>query len=355
MKRICFIIFVLFDSCFALTKVGAICKDGTIVSGDDASQCSSHGGVHLWLAKDSDNSSDTLQICSFNIQFLGHFKNKNNSGLADILQGYDIVVVQELVAPPWDGKFPDNEDFKTDPESKAFFDAMTNKGFESILSEEDTGPGDEIHKNTTATEWWCAFYKPHRVQPASDIPHGFLAEDRSKNPDWERVPYAFSFRDPNQKLDFVLISVHLAPGSSSSNKERRFHELKAIKNWIDQKSQKEKDFIILGDMNIEDLNELQSSTPQGYLSLNDEFKKTNTATGSDKAYDHVMYSTQYTSRDIDTHFDIKIVDLIKAAQPTWTLSSPYPGNPYNHDQFRQFYSDHHPVVFRMVVRDSDDD
>jgi len=33
----------------------------------------------------------------------------------------------------------------------------------------------------------------------------------------------------------------------------------------------------------------------------------------------------------------------------------YPGEPYNHDGFRKYYSDHHPVVFKMVEVERDDD
>jgi len=50
-------------------------------------------------------------------------------------------------------------------------------------------------------------------------------------------------------------------------------------------------------------------------------------------------------------------------RPHWKLHDPYPGgavNPigkpaYHHNNFRAFYSDHHPVVFKMNVPDEDDD
>ena len=71
-------------------------------------------------------------------------------------------------------------------------------------------------------------------------------------------------------MDFVLISVHLKPGSSGSEEQRRKHELSAIASWIEDQDEHEKDFIILGDMNIYDAEELADATPAGYLSLNDE-------------------------------------------------------------------------------------
>jgi len=41
----------------------------------------------------------------------------------------------------------------------------------------------------------------------------------------------------------------------------------------------------------------------------------------------------------------------------WEESStdPYPGDPYNHNGFRKYYSDHHPVVFMMTIPENDDD
>ncbi len=59
--------------------------------------------------------------------------------------------------------------------------------------------------------------------------------------------------------------------------------------------------------------------------------------------------------EIDRDFDMAVVNLVDAMRPYWTAAAPYPGDPYNHNEFRQHYSDHHPVVFRMVVPEVDDD
>lgn len=44
-----------------------------------------------------------LDVVSFNIQFLGHFKDRDNTALAALLTPFDIAVIQELVAPPFEG------------------------------------------------------------------------------------------------------------------------------------------------------------------------------------------------------------------------------------------------------------
>lgn len=315
-------------------------------------------GCTCFIAGTSDSSSretDHLTICSFNIQFLGHFKKKEDKSLANILKDYDIVVVQELVAPPIAGTYPDGEAFTADTESAEFFEAMEELGFAYKLSEEDTGTNDEIHMITSATEWWVAFYKPDSVKYATDIPSGFLAEDRSNHDDYERVPYAFAFRTPESEVDFVLISVHLQPGAPSSDKNRRQHELAAIAEWVASNNDEEKDFIILGDMNIEDATELASATPSGYLSLNDECRPTNTNLNNPKPYDHIMYNTTFTT-EIDSEFDLEVINLIEVMEDSWTSTEDeYPGDPYEHNLFKQCFSDHHPVVFKIKVPDEDDD
>jgi exonuclease III len=298
-------------------------------------------------------SEDTLSICSFNIMWLGSYKKKDELALASLLQNYDIVVIQELVAPPFDGTYPDETEFESDTEALEFFNAMENVGFSHVLSEEDTGPNSEIHSISSTTEWWVCFYNDDKVDIAGDLPIGFLETDRSANPNYKRVPYAFGFR--KDELDVVLISVHLAPGDDDEDTQFRAHEFQSIFSWIDSHNDTEKDFIVLGDMNIENLEELNNITPSGYLSLNDECRKTNTAAGTDKPYDHVIYNISNTANEIDIEYDLEVIDLVEAMRDRWESGEPYPGDPYDHNLFKQYYSDHNPVVFRMVIPANDDD
>lgn len=295
-----------------------------------------------------------LSICSFNIQFLGMSTRRDHEALAGLVSDHDIVMVQELVAPPYPGFFPDGTPFKPDPQAAEFFDAMQDHGFAYVLSEEDTGTRDKIHLNSSATEWWVTFFKPDRVQLATDLPGGFLASDRSNHADYERVPYGFGFRSVDGGTDFVLISVHLKPNSGSASAARRKHELASIAEWIDAQGGSERDYIILGDMNIEDEQELTDATPAPFLSLNDECRPTNTNVNGPKPYDHVMVNA-VDSTEVDEQFDLEVVDLIAEMKPGWSSTESYPGDPYNHDRFRAYFSDHHPVVFRINLSPSDDD
>lgn len=74
-----------------------------------------------------------IQVVSFNIQFLGNSRNRRNCDLADMLAPYDLVFIQELVAPPYPGTFPDGSAFKPDKEAKAFFEAMNAHRFSYVL------------------------------------------------------------------------------------------------------------------------------------------------------------------------------------------------------------------------------
>ena len=110
-------------------------------------------------------------------------------------------------------------------------------------------------------------------------------------------------------------------------------------------------------MNIYSKEELADVTPLGYLSLNDECRITNTLAteGGGKPYDHVMYNTAFSANEIDVVYDLIVIDLVETMRSFWTSTDPYPGDPYDHNLFKQYYSDHHPVVFKMIAGDKDDD
>ncbi|MBC8475557.1 MAG: hypothetical protein H8D53_03845, partial [Bacteroidetes bacterium] len=143
--------------------------------------------------------TDTISICSFNIQFLGHFKARDNNTLSKILKPYDIVVIQEMVAPPVSGTFPSNgQNYKSDVESKAFVLAMQEQGFSYWLSTEDTGP-TRNHVNSSASEWWITFYRDAVIVPDSSRYFGFLDTALASSLLFERVPFCLPFKSIDGK------------------------------------------------------------------------------------------------------------------------------------------------------------
>lgn len=304
-------------------------------------------------------SDNSIKITSFNIQFLGNPKNRDNSALASVVADSDIVLVQELVASPSQGLYPDGTPYKADPEALAFFKEMTDRGFTYVLSEEDTGTGDKIHKASSATEWWVAFYKEQKVSISDELVKdgisGFLANDRSNHDDYERVPYAFPFRVDDTGMDFVLISVHLKPGSGPGNRTRRKHELESIYSWVDEHDEKEKDFIIVGDMNLYSCDVLTLMNIGEFITLNSSCLNTNTNVNGPEPFDHVLYRANFTN-EIDLEYGFTVTNLITAMKAPWyeDFTHEYPGEPYKHNPFRARFSDHHPVSFKLKSTTDDD-
>ena len=297
-----------------------------------------------------------ISVASFNIQWVGNSPHRDNVALAAMLSRFDVVVVQEVVSPPFAGFFPSGNPFKPDQQSTDFFDAMEAQGFDFILSPEDTGTNDNINVNGSATEWWVTFYDPNKVQPDADLPNGFIADDRSNHDDYERVPYAFGFSSESGEFDFVFVSVHLKPGDRTVDATRRAHENESIIEWVGDNDDDEQDIIILGDMNFKNCNELAVVMPTGYASLNDACLPTNTNVNGPRPYDHVLYKSADTTA-AEMPRSLEVINLIDVMEVSWHMSNttPYPGDPYNHNAFRAAYSDHHPIAFRLIAGDTDDD
>lgn len=306
------------------------------------------------------DAADTLLVASFNVKWVGGSKVRKNDDLAEMMSPYDIVLVQEIVAPPYEGTFPDGRPYRPDEESAAFFDAMQDEGFAYVLSPEDTGTGESNNKNSAQTEWFAAFYRPEFVAPAPDLPGGFLHPDRTANPSWDRVPYAFPFRTVDENLDFVLISVHLHPDAGPKHRARRQTELEATFAWINTHNDSERDFLVAGDMNFQNCDELTNRTPIAHRSLNEACFATNTAEAKNpkkgRPYDNVIINPADTV-ELDFEHGFLIYDLLAYMEDHWDAETdgPYPGDPYDGKRFIAAFSDHHPVEFRLTVPAMDDD
>lgn len=328
-------------------------------------------------------ASGSLAIGSFNVKWVGYYdEERDNDGLAELLKDCAVVLIQELVAPPdlatiglpvnWrkdlGATYPDGSPLRHDPAATAFFAAMQKRGFSYVLSEEDTGPGDKQFLNSPATEWFVAFYKPALVCTPWDgeackglTTGGFLARDRTASPYYDRVPYAFSFRalegaGPGKpRNDFILVSVHLRPDGGSGPSARRRQELASIDVWAKQlEATGEADVLIVGDTNIQSCTELGKALPVGWASLNDECRDT-VPSKADRPYDHVLYRPALT-KEIDHQFDFRVLDLVQRMEARWVSvgNGAYPGRPYKSKVFPKYFSDHHPVHFRLLVIQDDD-
>lgn len=299
-------------------------------------------------------AQDTLKICSFNIQFLGHFQTRENAVLADVVKDHDIVVVQEMVAAPVDGLYPDKTAYKADKESGAFVAEMTKRGFSYWLSEEDTGP-TKNHTPTTASEWWIVFYKKEKVLPDTVRCHGFVSQPLVANTTFDRVPYAFPFKSVHGKSNFTLVSVHLHPDDGKADVVERKAELDYLMSWMTSLKESNKDVYVLGDCNIYDQKEFVDYKTKHITSLNEACVSTNSLQYGDAAkgepYDHVFY-TSYSNEDLIKN-SFKVIDL-KAEILKLVPAGTYQLEPYVHDDFRTKFSDHLPVSFKLLTgKDTD--
>src|SRR5690606_14621490 len=117
----------------------------------------------------------------------------------------------------------------------------------------------------------------------------------------------------------------------------------------------ERDYLIIGDMNIHDNSEMQELLRGSkFLSLNTNAEKsTNTNANGPRPYDHVMFNPKYGG-EVSAFDNFKVVDLVKMAKAMWDPNEGiYPGAPYIHNLFRLYYSDHHPVSFRFTCTGDD--
>lgn len=299
-------------------------------------------------------AQDTLNICSFNIQFLGHFKYRENTILAEILKDHDIVVVQEMVAPPKEGEYPDGTKYKKDKESADFLEEMEKQDFSYWLSPEDTGPSKN-HSPTTTSEWWIVFYKSKSVLPDTNRCYGFVSKPLTQNDVYERVPFAFPFKSVHGNSNFTLVSVHLKPGESKEEKEIRQKELNELITWASTVTESNKDFYIIGDCNIYKPDEFIHYKESGVNSLNERCITTTSLAyqlqSKGKPYDHVFHST-YSKEDILEN-SFEVIDLKKEI-----IEHSIPGqfvlDPFDYKFFKTRFSDHLPISFKLVTgRDTD--
>nr|MBP9151943.1 hypothetical protein [Flavobacteriales bacterium] len=297
-----------------------------------------------------------LNVCSFNIKWLGSSKSKENRKLVNLMLPYDLVIVQELVAPPFDGFYPSGEKYDGDAEAAIFFNLMRDNGFSAFLSNEDTGK-NKNHSGSSQSEWFVVFYRDGVLRVDSNRCE-FISSPLVLNSTFDRVPYRFQFSTIDNTLDFSVINVHLASDEGAVAERKK--ELQTIVSYANSEWNNEKDFLIVGDMNIQSSAEFTTVLPVQWQSLNDECRATNVASAkrldSSKPFDHVMYFPEYTAGDLDLVYDLQIVDLYTAYYPQWAADNPSSASSSSWvNSFGSVFSDHYPVTFKMVYGVADDD
>jgi hypothetical protein len=298
---------------------------------------------------------DTLTVCSFDINQLGYYAEKDVRALAHVLGNYDVVVIQGIVAPPYEGAFPNGDPYQPNGKVGEFFDEMTSRhGFGYVLSEEDTGKRLINHTNEAWTEWFVVFYDPLKLEPASGLPQTFLAEDVTANPAFDRVPYAFSLRHLETGFDFVLISVHLHEGSKAEDRAKRAAELQAISAWIDGQTTEETEYIVLGSMNFADCSEILTCAPSECQFLNPTYSgdclATDASLAPSRPYDGVLFTQRV---EVDYVFGLRVIDLVAGLAAVWNPFDEPIETAYGDLRFVRRISDRNPIVFKFQLASGD--
>lgn len=184
-----------------------------------------------------------LQFCSFNIQFLGSYSNRDSGFLADTVKNCDLVAVQELIGSPrsgiilgdqnQDGLVDENDSkvqpkrvSKLDPDAKAFFDAMEQRQFEYILSNTKTGKGS-LEGAGNSAEFTVIFYKAEKFEVHSKLASKFIHPKIFENDIFDRVPYVIYLKSKvGGKADLGVLSVHLHFLTKKNGIESDFTNLK---------------------------------------------------------------------------------------------------------------------------------
>lgn len=298
------------------------------------------------------DTRQTLNICTFNIKWLGHYDNRPVDRLVAAVEPCDILAVQELVNPPVD--IPEIDVKKRDNAAQ-FFDAMAAAGFDgsSALAHEDTGTG-EIHNSIGATsEYGVIFFRSTKVRLLAGFKPRYIDAPLSKNSVFDRVPYAAGFEAKGAGgIKFVLISVHLHEGSGQLRHglDRRNEEFVFIAKWIQEQQRilGEKRFLLLGDTNIQNCGQVtellaDELAPLQFTSLNRPTTKrpcAGTNLRHEQPFDQVFYSATDMPEVLP---ELNILDLLKAFPDAAGLPPM---------DFAQKFSDHNALLFRVKVKAS---
>lgn len=293
-----------------------------------------------------------IRVVSLNLELSEGGKVFQAEAMADVLTPNDMIVVQGSVLPASSTQPQDSSLSPASSPAKKLSDALSKHGFQSVTAAPDKKASSS---RDGVSDWWAFFYRSEKILPASDLPQGYLPNDGHAQGTYDRIPWAVGFRTPNRQLDLVVIPVDLQAGKNRDNLMLRKQELLAVGDWILSNDEKEKDFLIMGNLRVEDAVELSIILPMGFSSLNDICRATNTNIRRPRPNVHVLFRPDY-SPEVDQTQGITVVNLVHGMRATWHGEEAFPGEqPYDDARFRQYYGGQNPIEFVLNVPPSDDD
>ncbi len=238
---------------------------------------------HRILTKQAEN--EKITIASFNIQVFGEKKRENPvvvQVLQDIVDDYDITAVQEVRD-------------KTMTTIPFFLSKLreSKKDFEVIASPR--------LGRTNSKEQYAFFYDKSKIQYLGE---SYVYPDTADY--FEREPHLAYFKAGN--FDFWLINIHIKPDDAVNE----ISHLADVLADLDTRSPKERDYIILGDLNADGkyFNEDDSShmmKDQLYYWVISNNADT-TVANSDNTYDRIIFMKKHTLTDFTGEWGVRKFD-----------------------------------------------
>jgi endonuclease/exonuclease/phosphatase family metal-dependent hydrolase len=230
----------------------------------------------------SSKVDETLNIASWNIRAFGK-KARSEAAIhyiAEMLGQFDLIVIVELC---------DNlSDLKRVLE-------ILGPYWKVVYS-------DAIPDSGGNRERICYLYDKRTVAftglaAEADAPRKKVKQEYLPAISWWRAPYMASFRSGN--FDFILITAHIRWGESEKG---RIVELKMLADWIDEKrknkTNEDKDIILMGDFNIPDReSELFKALTGKGLQIPDKLVGLDLGTDlkKKKRYDQILHCPIYSA------------------------------------------------------------
>ena len=295
-------------------------------------------------------SPQRVRLGTWNIEHLGNPGARRGPGegiaqkpadLAHYIRSanVDILALQEITA---------DEDSPAGFPKKYRTNAILTKTFQAI----NKAKGQEWKhilfpkmRPGETSQWTGIAWNAARVKPVGDIFQVPVSHARSSQESnrWDRNLHAMKFSAGKDKTDFVVLVVHLKANLSNSYARHRGEEIEEfVKKLPDlhRAFPAEKDFVVLGDTNIENASEpaVKALEKAGFIDLNKLDTDTHTAKGT-QPFDRIFIPKN------QPEFAKSSLEVLSAFQKSERLSFA---------EYRTRYSDHYIAVTPILILADDD-
>lgn len=296
--------------------------------------------VGIFLSSINSFADDVIKIASWNIQNFGKSKAENDKVMkviASTLSQFDIIAIQEIsnLYEKSDKGCPQNEDICPGDKRcnlvtgalKKYLHAASNKEYEFMLSPQ------------VKDERYLFIYDKNKIRVLVD---GKLVKDDGDDKDtpicdssssgnMSRQPFYATFKAGS--FDFTLATAHTSP----SNNVSELNALYDFYNKIQRADKKEKDVILLGDLNadcayLRKSADIKLAGPK-FTWIIDKATDTTVRKSRDCAYDRIIF-TGATAEDYAGKYGVLNFDEVNniGEQAALKVSDHYP-------VWAEFYTD----------------